>query len=107
MLTDLPIRDHLRLSIGIHMRLAKLPRWDLLREQNIQLLIRPVLRLREPKVGPYGDQSRSSCPEESCFARPIPSRWVDLVGDQYARDDVDDLVGVASQNDGLSSEAHG
>lgn len=95
------------LSIRIDIRLRELARADSLGKKDIELLVRPPTRLRQTEVRPQSHERGGAGPEEPGLALPVPGLRIEHVRDQDLRRDVDDLVCVAGQHDGVGSETHG
>jgi hypothetical protein len=94
-------------SPGLNIRMSKLPRRNAFLKQDIQLTIRPSLRLRKSKVRPREAQETHARPEKSRFAFPVPGSRVEHVRDDDAIDDTHHVVDVAREHDGLGLEARG
>jgi len=92
---------------GVDVRLGELPRGHVLREQDVELLERAVLRLGGSEVRPDEREQRRRAPHEAGEAAQIPGLGVHEVWLQHAGDDAHDVICVAGQADRLLSEAGG
>lgn len=95
-----------RQSIRIDMRLRKLAGRDLVRKQDIQLLVRPALDLRQAKVRPDEHDKRRAAPEEARLSLEIPCGGVLHVAIQDLRHDVGELVSGAREHDSKWPQPH-
>lgn len=83
----------------------KVTRTNLLLKQQIQLREAPALGLRQAEIRVHNGQETRACPEEARVITPVPRAGVEHVRRKHRRDDADDVVQVAAEDDGLDSEA--
>lgn len=90
-----------------HLRRVKLSRRSAVREQQIQLFVRPALGLRQPEEGPDEHNQRSRTPHKTSVAPQVELARVHKVWLDDLRYDSDNVVGIAGENDCLLAEARG
>jgi hypothetical protein len=105
-LRNQPVRTIILIQ-RIHNSARELPRRDLLREQNIKLMVRPVPRLREAEVGPDEHAEARAAPHEAGIAFEVPRLRVHHELLQRAADQAGDVGAVAGEADGFLAEAGG
>ena len=87
--------------------LCKVPRADLALEQNIQLSIRPALRLWQAEECPHEETEAEACPEEARLSPPVPRRRVEHVRCPNIIDHSPEVEETARQYDCLLPETRG
>ena len=97
----------MRIRISINAMFRKRPRRQPLSKHNIQLLIRPVLRLRKTEESPNEKDQRASTPEEARLALPLTRSGVQHIRIDHIGEDLRDVVADASQTHTLAAKTRG
>lgn len=85
----------------------ELPRRHAPLKQNIQLTIRPSLRLRQTEIRPHPTEEADPRPEKTSLSTPIPRSGVKHVWRDDTIDNTEDVVDVTGQHDGFGLQAGG
>lgn len=95
----------IRLIERINNRAGELPRGSLLREQNVELVVRAVPGLGQTEEAPDEHAQAGAAPDEAGVALEVPGLRVHHELLEGAADEACDVGAVASEADGLLSEA--
>ena len=91
----------------VDLGLCELSCADLLFEEHVKLGESATAGLRYTEVGVDDAQEATAGPEETGVVAPGPCAWVEHVGSQHTADNANNVVQVASKNDGLDLQAAG
>ena len=75
-------------------------------EQDVELFVRSILALWQPKESPQEKHKTRACPEERRLPLPIPSVGVNHVRLNHVADDLTQIIGNAGDADRFVAQAH-
>lgn len=91
-------------TLTIDLGRRKLPCWNMVLEQGVQLGVAPPPRLRNAEPDVYDTKRAAAEPEERTLLAPVPARRAQHPRHDDTANDVHDLIRHTCQCDGLSAE---